>query len=268
MVKKLTGIHKNKYPFRLGTTSFIYPDHYIPNVRLLGPLVDEIELLMFESEPHDAWPSARQVKELGDLAESMNLTYNIHLPLDLVLSSHDRSGRKKAVETIIRIMDLFHPISPVTHTLHLPLDEDLPTPETVERWRERTHHGIGRLLESGIDPGAISIETLDYPFEWVEQIIDEFTLTVCIDIGHLILHEFDWPGVLKKHLHHTSIIHLHGVSEGKDHLSLNCLGRQELTSFLKGIHGFSGSVSLEVFSQDNLASSLIELEKAWESISL
>ncbi len=41
--------YKGSYQFRLGTTSFIYPDHYLPNVKMLGPYLNEIELLLFES---------------------------------------------------------------------------------------------------------------------------------------------------------------------------------------------------------------------------
>jgi len=39
--------YKHAYPFKLGTTSFIYPDGYVPNVKMLGPYMDEIELLFF-----------------------------------------------------------------------------------------------------------------------------------------------------------------------------------------------------------------------------
>ena len=45
----LENSYKGQYPFRLGTTSFIYPAGYADNVTLIGPCVDEIELLFFES---------------------------------------------------------------------------------------------------------------------------------------------------------------------------------------------------------------------------
>jgi hypothetical protein len=31
------------YPFRLGTASFIHPDHIVPNVEALAPFLDERE---------------------------------------------------------------------------------------------------------------------------------------------------------------------------------------------------------------------------------
>ena len=48
--------------FKLGTTSFIFPDHIIPNVRKLGAFFDEIELLVFESQPEDVLPSNEDVQ--------------------------------------------------------------------------------------------------------------------------------------------------------------------------------------------------------------
>ena len=35
---------KSRFPFRLGTTSYIIPADIIPNVRFPGPLIDDIEL--------------------------------------------------------------------------------------------------------------------------------------------------------------------------------------------------------------------------------
>lgn len=79
-------------PFRLGTTSFIVPDHIIPNVIKLGPFFDEIELLVFESYPPEVLPSKTEVATLLSLARDLDLTYNIHLPTDVSLS-HESPGK-------------------------------------------------------------------------------------------------------------------------------------------------------------------------------
>ena len=73
--------YKGVYPFKIGTTSFIYPDHIIPNVKILGRYLDEIELLLFESTP-DSLPSKEEITTLATLATELDLTYHIHLPLD------------------------------------------------------------------------------------------------------------------------------------------------------------------------------------------
>jgi adenosylcobalamin phosphodiesterase len=44
------------------------------------------------------------------------------------------------------------------------------------------------LCTSGIKSRIISIETLNYPLKWVEDILIDFNLSVCMDLGHLILY--------------------------------------------------------------------------------
>ena len=41
------------YPFKIGTTSYIYPAGYVDNVKILAPCLDEIELLLLESAESD-----------------------------------------------------------------------------------------------------------------------------------------------------------------------------------------------------------------------
>ena len=75
------------FPFRIGTTSYIIPDEIIPNVRYLAGLVDDIELVLFEVDdgPNNL-PDAAAIKELQSLAARHQLTYTVHLPLDLQLA--------------------------------------------------------------------------------------------------------------------------------------------------------------------------------------
>ena len=85
---------KQRYPFRLGTTSFIYPAGYLENVTRLGPHLDEIELLMFESQPASR-PTEKLVQDLQQLGQSQAVTYNVHLPTDLALTHPDRALRHR-----------------------------------------------------------------------------------------------------------------------------------------------------------------------------
>jgi hypothetical protein len=51
---------------QVGTTSYIYPDDIIPNVRKLLNLVDEIELVLIECKNYSNLPSADEVKTLRE----------------------------------------------------------------------------------------------------------------------------------------------------------------------------------------------------------
>lgn len=265
MYPTLPKSYKGVYPFRLAAPSYIYPDRICLNAKMLAPYLDEIEIILFESAPEESLPSKQEIEKLSRIAKDSNLTYNIHLPIDIYLKNQDPSMRNHWVETNKRIITLTLPLSPSTYTLHLPFDETSPTKKNVERWQKLAFRSMEQLLLStGIEAGCISIETLMYPFEWVEKIIAEFNLSVCIDIGHLVLQHVDIKSVFAKYSGKTSIIHLHGVKNGRDHVSLDKLPNQYLDTVMENLKNFSGVVSLEVFSYEKLKTSLLFLEKCWQ----
>ncbi len=263
MYHNLPKSYKDIYPFKLGTTSFIYPDYYIPNVKMLAPYMDEIELLLFESAK-ECLPSKHEIKTLALLTEEFDTSYNIHLPTDIFLGNPNPSIRHHAVETIIRIIDLTSLLSPSTYTLHLSYDEPSWQKDDVIRWQDLICESMMHLLSAGIKAESISIETLMYPFEWADKIINEFNLSVCIDLGHLILKGTDLEAIFEKYCGITSILHIHGVEKSQDHVSLDKLSEKHIGSVMRILKRFTGIVSLEVFSFNNLVASLDFLEKCWQ----
>lgn len=264
MHPSLTKSYKNAYPFRLCTTSFIYPDAYVPNVRMLGPCVDEVELLFFESAP-ESLPSESELRALADLAGEFDLTYNIHLPTDISPCDADPARARNAAETFRRIIDMTRFLAPTTYTLHLPYDRKSNGEDEVKKWRDDAHKGMTRILAGGVASRTISIETLDYPIDRAAPIISDLDLSVCLDIGHLIIHNFDIRAIFVKHRDRTSIIHLHGAHDGRDHLPLDRLPGGEKEAVMEILKKFSGVVSIEVFRRDYLAASLSFLESNFRS---
>ena len=255
--------YKGMFPFKIGTTSFIYPDSYVKNVKLLAPYLDEIELILFESTP-DSLPSNNDIKVILSLANEYDISYNIHLPLDISLSAPDISRRHVGIDTIKKVMDLTASLTPTTYTLHLPYEEFDVENERIKRWKERLHNGIKALCTSGINSRIISIETLNYPIEWVEDILMGFNLSVCMDLGHLILYGLDMKDVFDRYKNRTSIVHLHGANERRDHQPLDLLSKSNLKTILNMLKRFKGVVSIEVFSYDHLNASLKYLESVWK----
>lgn len=261
-------------PFRLGTTSFIVPDHIIPNVIRLGPFFDEIELLVFESFPLDVLPSKADVKTLFSLAGDLNLTYNIHLPTDVSLSHESSRKRQAAANTLLRVMDRFDPLTPATHTLHLEMSpnviRDMGDPEKREGRLDNTREGLAVFLSGISDPSYISVETLDYPFPYVESLIKEFHLSVCLDAGHQIRYGHDLLQTFETHRSRIPLIHLHGVDssgpEKKDHKALDLLSQEEILKIVRVLENFRGVVSLEVFNLENLTRSLSVLSRFFQDI--
>jgi len=213
MYPSLSKPYKGLFPFNIGTTSFIYPDDYVPNVKMLGPYLENIELLLFESNHTDALPPKQVIGELANLAKDFKLTYNVHLPTDISISSRDPQQQSIAVETIIRVVERVAPLCPTTLTLHVPYHDDLLAEDKVKSWQERVIKNLDKVLANGTPAQLISIENLDYPFEILDPIISELDLSICLDCGHLMLHGDDILTFFNTYSKKISIIHLYGVAK-------------------------------------------------------
>ena len=260
----LTKSYKGRFPFKIGTTSFIYPDHYIPNVRMLGPYMDEIELLLFESRGMDVLPSKTIIAELGRMAGEFNLSYNVHLPTDISVSDTDPTQQEHAVATMIRIIELVRPLDASALILHVPYDETSYDENIVENWRDRVYQNLVKITSAAEIQDIIAIETLNYPLSLLDDIVCDLNLRICLDLGHLIMYDYDLMEVFNKYSSKTSVIHLHGIENDRDHTSLDRLSPGSASTVLKVLKRFTGVVSLEVFSFENLISSLKFLDNHWE----
>jgi sugar phosphate isomerase/epimerase len=252
---------KGRYPFRLGTTSYIYPADYIPNIVRLGPFVDEIELLMFASGPGDL-PSRALIRELVRLGSDLALTYNVHLPTDICLGDAHGQMRAKAVETLQRFLERVQPLAASSHVVHLELGGQAPGAggSAPPHWLERTAASLQELLAGRQDGAVLAVEVLDYPFAWVEPLIQRFGLGVCVDVGHLVLADRGIREVAQRHWDHLPILHLHGAAGGRDHLALGSLPPAAAAEVRGLLADFRGTVSLEVFDFPALVDSLECLE--------
>ncbi len=251
-------------PFRLATTSYIIPDRIVPNVKFLSPFFDEIELVLFESQGEDNFPDKGEVESLREISLREGINYNIHLPIDLSLGDEEKEVRERAIYIISRIIDQTLPLKPTFYTLHLDLkNKEGRNHEDIKAWKARLIESLKRITEAEIRGSQISIETLDYPFEWIEDILNNFGFSVCLDVGHIILNKHNLREYLDRYLSKTTIFHLHGCENRVDHLSIDRLSEKQLTLILSYLKDYSGIVSLEVFSIKDLIRSLSVLEEKW-----
>lgn len=265
MYPSLGKSYKAAFPFNIGTTSFIYPDDYVPNVKMLGPYLDEIELLLFESRPAHVLPSKSVIAELCRLAAVYDLIYNIHLPIDVSVSDPRPQKHQQAVDTILNVFDLTEPLHPTAYTLHIPYAKNLSGTEKSGNWQDRVFRNLEKLVAGGMRPQSIAVETLDYPLNLLDGIIEDLDLRICLDLGHLMAAAVDIKSVYERYRSKTSIIHLHAFKKGRDHLALDQLSTEYNQAVLWILRQFTRTVSLEVFSFASLQASLAFLEKQWQS---
>jgi sugar phosphate isomerase/epimerase len=258
---KLTKSYKGRYPFCLATTSFIYPDTWAANVRHLGPYIDEIELLLLESGAPN-YPSKNEIKELAHLADDLALTYNIHLPMDIYLGHKTALKRKRAVDQVRQVIDLTGLLPVSVYEIHAVWSEKSSDQKAIASWQDRTKGSFEKIISGGIPAASLAVETLeDYPLNWLDAVIFDLGLSVCLDFGHLWLAGQNPLSQYHLYQNQTRILHIHGIENSKDHRSLERLKSNQKKIARQILKDFSGVVSLEVFGIDDLISSLFALER-------
>ena len=256
---------------RIGTTSYILPDDILPNVRYLAPLVDDIELVLFESEGEDNLPTKHVIKTLTELAQEHTLTYTVHFPLDVYPGSRDRKVRQKTLDTYLRILDLTQELDPFGYILHLTPDQYGPAAsQDIPTWLSCLDESLENLLErSSLDSRLFCAETLSYPFELVQGLVEKHNLAVTLDIGHVWMMGYDAEKSCSSLLPTTRVCHLHGVdAKAQDHQSLDkgdpILIERFLTSLVQQEEedGKDRVLTLEVFNQHDFLTSLSLLRQS------
>lgn len=244
---------KGAFPFTLACPSFIYRAGYAENVRRLAAVVDEIELLFFESRFADSLPAPALVRELEKLGRRGRITYNVHLPTDIFPGHRDAVERRRAVTVLREMLERLAPLSPSSFTLHLNRDA---ADADIAGWQANTRDSLRQVLDGGFPGRRIAIENIDDDLVSAAPVIQALDLSVCMDMGHLVAQRRSLTAFFQRWRERIAIVHLHGVAGGRDHLPLDRLTDGRLAAALALLRGFDGVVSLEVFSREALAASL------------
>ncbi len=258
---------KNRFPFSLGTTSYIIPADIIPNVRILAPCIDDIELILFESPDYSNIPSREDIGTLKELAQNHQITFTIHLPIDRKAAVSDRLERELFCDGVKKIVDRFNALNPAAWILHLEGISVDSQQKEISEWKKRCFETMENIKSVFPCPQLIVIENLAYPWKWHHDIATQYNTSLCCDVGHLWINFPDqWKDHLEQMLHLTRVIHLHGTANGKDHISLSEGNPLLIKSFFDIIckHSYSGIITLEVFNEHDLINSIEVIQRLWE----
>jgi sugar phosphate isomerase/epimerase len=248
---------KRKFAFRFSTTSYIIPAPIVPNLHFLGPHLDEVELVLFESGDASNLPSPAEIRELAQIGSELDITYNIHLPSDLFWGDPDAILRKQFEETALRFYERTLTLDPTQYILHLDSRRaDGSVEENQSAWLERVTESVGNLARAGIDLTRVAVENLEYPLERILPLVERSHMTFCLDIGHLLRYGYDLEANLQSFLPRSSMVHLHGVCQGEDHRGIEWIPQNDWRTIMLALQDYPGGVSLEVFALADLRASL------------
>ena len=264
-------------PFRVGTTSYIWPDDILPNVVQLAPLVDDVELVLFESDEYGSnLPGEAVITELRQLAQAHDLTYTVHLPLDLRLADDD-STRHPSLEKARRVIERMQALNPFAYVVHLDgKGANAPFSLTgrragdegqLARWQTQATRSLEQVAGWAGDASQVCVENLEnYDPTVFIQVLDAVPASRCVDVGHFWLRGRDPLPHLRQWRNRTRVVHLHGIGE-RDHKSLALVPPELLNPVIAYLmENIRGVVTLEVFGVDDFLSSKQALEVAVERL--
>jgi len=253
------------YPFRLGTTSYIIPDDILPNAHYLADKVRDIELILFEVDdgPNNL-PSPEVIEELSMIAQQHHITYTVHLPLDLKLGE-DGSESDRSLVKAKRVIDCTRGLDPWAYVLHLDGRSVRTSTDAglIRRWQDQSVRALELVSEWSGGAEKLAVENLEtYPLDFIQPVLDRIPVSRCVDIGHLWLDGHDPIPYLEEALPRTRVIHMHGIAE-RDHRSLAFMPQEKVSQVWDELirANYRGVLTLEIFSEEDLMSSLEVIEK-------
>ena len=189
--------------FRIGTTSYIIPADILPNVEYLAPRVDDVQLVLFETDEYGSnLPDAALGGRLNEIAAAHDLTYTVHLPLDLRLGDGGEATHVSLVKAR-RVIEATRVLRPFAYTLHLDghalLAEVVPgtsrvpgTWRTLTRWQENSRRALEIVCGWLDEPARLCVENVERRDpEAFAPVVEALPISRAIDIGHLWLQGAD-----------------------------------------------------------------------------
>ncbi len=257
----MNGMNHLKRYWRLGVPSFVLPAEVSDNVLFLADKVDDVQLLFFESPARSRLPHQLDIELLKTLAVEHDLSYTVHLPLDLRLTSPAAVERSESVEEISRIVEKVSELSPLSFDLHL----DYYHENEKEEWLRAVDFSLALLSrELGDWASRIAVENTYYPFYEVRSLVLSHGLSLCLDFGHALYYGDDIARMIED-IPQAVHIHYHGV-EDRDHRVLTGRQRDLTVRIGQGMRAcnYDGVFTLEVYDLAAVEKSLLELSVAWE----
>ncbi|MFW6414704.1 MAG: cobamide remodeling phosphodiesterase CbiR [Thermodesulfobacteriota bacterium] len=241
----MSAFQNTKSPWHIAAPSFVWPAVVGDNCYYLQHLVDEVEIIFFETESslnyteHDLPPD---LKDLG-------LGFHLHLPLDLPWEE----GVERVIQDIEKLAAQVEYLSPHCFVLHPPPDPQLFT-QFHRAWENHPYLNTRKLLLENVQEN-------DLIQAW--PLILQTDFRICLDLGHMLAFGqqeiFNLDGFWER----LEMLHIYGDNDPSRHTSLANLSSagQEILGHVLQTFPSNKTIVLEVFNPEELNQSLDILSK-------
>ena len=248
-------------PFRVGTTSYIVEDDLLPNARFLSPVVQDMQLVLFDvaGGPSNL-PTPATVQALAAHGRAHDLSYTVHLIHDLKLDP-GAAPPGPALRMAQQVVDLTRSLHPWAYVAHLDgraLAGGPVEAAQLAAWQAQAAAAVEHVAAWLPTSAHLAIENLEgFAPELVTPVAARTGAGRCLDVGHLWLDGHAAVPALHAALPRLRVVHLHAVA-GRDHASLQHAAPAALDALLDVLLAarFGGVVTLEVFGESDFWSSL------------
>lgn len=251
---------KSVRKFKVGCPSYILPTGYIENITFAMDHVEDVQLLLFDSETEDPLFKEETLMTLDYLAKDGEITYSVHM--HTFPDIFDKDGFNNRLNKAVKVMNKLESLPISGYTFHYDIPEkieDITEEKKIEidqcyiRFFKELKKRLGNYSP------IITLENTTTPLSWLDHVVKEAGIHYCLDLGHLQQQGFGLSAVNER-MDQTKIIHIHGIEtkEGKkkDHRAL----KDDLETF-KALETYKGIVTIENYHKKLLFKSLDVLGK-------
>ena len=169
---------------RLGATSFLLHETYVPAVRFAAERCDDVALLLVEpGERNEYLATPGEIAEIGRIIAGEGVTLHVHLPTDADFDT--REGARAMIGKIRRVAELTGPLDPHSFVLHV----DFPSlhgtgGEPSAEQQEWTAEALREIAACLPAPERLAVENLEtYAPSFWDRWLAGTPYSRCLDVG-------------------------------------------------------------------------------------
>lgn len=277
-----TPLLQTSIPFKIGAPSMLYGNSVVVNAQMLANNDNGLnftEILLFHTPTLHNIPTPREILALKEIQNRTRTSYTVHLPASLEIASKNREVRERSIRLIIDIWLKTSILKPEYFILHIPV-----TPPTLvavpgqyfksgsslpwDDWTSLAMESLKTIQETIGKESELLLENINYSPSFLEPFLKAGYGGFCLDVGHLLLGDENVLEVLEHFRNQIREIHMHGVKGYSEHLSLDVLPRNSVVEWFSSLKrwNFKGIINLEVFSPEDLKTSLQIISDVMEKL--
>jgi sugar phosphate isomerase/epimerase len=262
-------------PFIISAPTMVFGMDLVENVTKLSQVVTHVEIVLFQTPDLHNIPDEQTINTVKEILAEKNLTCSVHLPASLEVAAEDIRKRNSAAQTAAEIVEHMDTLNPTNYVLHVPITAPTLTAQPgcyihehqlsqYDAWSERALRALAEMqTRTGLNQRLL-VENINFSPAFLEPLWREGLCAFCLDIGHLLLGRESAGYHLQRYLPVIKEIHLHGVIEWDEHLSLDVLPMERVRAWLQLLEKFrfTDIMNLEVFDPQDLEKSMCMVEAA------